>query len=470
MATITDAEIITALTTLNSQIPLVANYATGVFGFFTAAGTVYAASQVSSYWRTDESTSYLKTLTGNSWLALLWSLIGFSVAYGPSQASRVIGGAQLATIDSFIYNPTLSIAFVYTVGLVLMANAIVGSVSSRMSWGNYIVFATLWTLGAYVPLTHWFYSASSEAGAPLSINNGNAYNGGWLGTQSETSYGVADFAAVHAIHINAGVSALVLTYWMRHHDSVEHAHNVWDILPALLFGWINYVCGAASNYTTQSSYGNAAGALVNTVLAGAGGAFTWAAVEWIVADAHLEVAGGWRKLFTGAPTATGAVTGLVSGLVSISAAGGFVSPMWAIFFGFFTALVVFFGPTIVSRYLPNFAWAAKQNYSAFMVHGVAGAGGSALTGLFANSSFQAGGYKSGEVPSPWAGTSYGSFNGSFYFNSAQLGKQCAGITITILVAIVSTTVAYWATFYVGRLCFYPTQTGLSELETGDEKL
>jgi len=331
------------------------------------------------------------------------------------------------------------------------------------------------------------YTRQVSDAAAKTYNNGNAYNGGWLGTQSATSYGVADFASVHAIHINAGVSALVLTYWMRHHDSVEHAHNVWDILPSLVFGWIAYVCGASTNYapsfapvynaagTTIVGYGNnaaftplyanAAGALVNTVLAAAGGAFTWATIEWVIADAHLEVAGGWRKLFTGAPTATGAVTGLVSGLVSISAAGGFVSPMWAIFFGFFTSLVVYFGPTIVSRYLPNFAWAAKQNYSAFMVHGVAGAVGSALLGLFANSTYQAGGFTAGDS----TGT-FGQFNGSFYFNSAQLGKQCAGITITILMATVVTTVAYWATYWVGRLAFFPSQSGLTEGEKGDDVL
>jgi len=446
-----------------------------VFGIITAAGSLYAATQVASYWRVDDTQSYLKTLTGNAWLAISWALIGFSITYGPSQASRVIGNAQLATIDEFraaAYTANftgLSISFVYSLSLVLLANAILSSVSARMSWGNYVVFGTIWTLGSYVPLTHWIYANFSET-----------RNGGWLGATAIAannlvqngkpflSYGLQDYAAVHPIHINAGVSALVLTYWMRHHDSVEHAHNVWDVLPALSFGWLFYVVGATPNYTESLggmfSYGNAAAALVNTVLAGAGGAFTWATLEWVVADAHLEVAGGWRKLFTGTPSATGAVTGTLSGLVAISAAGGFVAPTWAIFFGFFTALVVFFGPTLVSRYLPNFSWAAKQNYSAFMVHGVAGAVGSALTGLFANSTYQSQGYVEGATQTK------NSFNGSFYYNAAQLGKQCAGITITIAMATVVTTVAYWFTFYVGRLAFYPAQTGLSEAETGDEKL
>jgi len=445
------------------------------FGIITAAGSLYAAKQVASYWRVDDTHSYLKTLTGNAWLAIAWALIGFSVTYGPSQASRVIGNAQLATIDEFrsaAYTANftgLSISFVYSLSLMLFANAILSSVSARMSWGNYVVFGTIWTLGSYVPLTHWIYA-----------NFNDSRNGGWLGATAIAannlggvqrpflSYGLQDYAAVHPIHINAGVSALVLTYWMRHHDSVEHAHNVWDVLPALSFGWLFYVVGATPNFTESLggnfSYGNAAAALVNTVLAGAGGAFTWATLEWVVADAHLEVAGGWRKLFTGTPSATGAVTGTLSGLVAISAAGGFVAPTWAIFFGFFTSLVVFFGPTLVSRYLPNFSWAAKQNYSAFMVHGVAGAVGSALTGLFANSTYQSAGYVEGATQTK------NSFNGSFYYNAAQLGKQCAGITITIAMATVVTTVAYWFTFYVGRLAFYPAQTGLSEAETGDEKL
>jgi len=441
------------------------------FGILTAAGSLYAGKQLASYWRVDETASYLKTLTGNAWTAIMWALIGFSISYGPSQASRVIGNAYYATIDNFLGTGTsdgtfLSISFVYTLSLALLANSIIGSVSARMTWGNYILFGTLWTLGSYAPLTHWIYASKGQ------ITEG-AY-GGWLGSNSDLAYGLKDYAAVHPIHINAGVSALVLTYWMRHHDSVEHAHNVWDILPSLLFGWISYVCGASTYYTpflfgnnpvATPLYANAAGALVNTVLAAAGGAFTWATIEWVIADAHLEVAGGWRKLFTGSPTATGAVTGMLSGMVAISAAGGWVSPMWAIFFGFFTSLVVYFGPTIVSRYLPNFAWAAKQNYSAFMVHGVAGAVGSALLGLFANSTYQSGGFTAGDS----TGTS-GQFNGSFYFSSAQLGKQCAGITITILMATVVTTVAYWATYWVGRLAFFPSQSGLTEGEKGDDVL
>jgi len=400
-------------------------------------------------------------------------------------------------------------------------------VATRMTWGNYIVFATLWTLGSYVPLTHWLFA---QQGATYLWTIGDApeagvIKSGWLGAGID-GFGVQDFAAVHPIHINAGVSALVLTYWMRHHESVEHAVNVWEFLPSLLFGYALYITGATGVYahgqagveqfgadehsvlawkgtiyntlTSLGLYENAATALVNTLLASAGGAFTWAVMEWVVADAHLEVSGGWRKLFTGTPSATGSATGAVAGLVAISAAGGWVAPTWAIFFGFFTSSMVFFGPTLVSRYLPNFSWAAKQNYSAFMVHGFAGAIGSALTGLFANTSFQACGYQdngaAGLKSENWfwhnqkeellnAFTTYpggflsqpgsqqqGCFNGAFYYNAAQLGKQCAGITITILVATVVTSVAYWATFWVGRLSFYPTQTGLQEGDEGDEKL
>jgi len=456
------------------------------FAVLTAAGSIYAAKQLSAYWSVD----HLKTLSNSSWLAIMWSLIGFSIAYGPAQASRVIGDATFATIDNFSNSPTtyssfnISAAWVYTLSLVLMANAVVGSVATRMTWGNYLVFATLWTLGVYVPLTHWIFA---QRGATFQWANTGAAAGpipsGWLGGGID-GYGLQDFAAVHPIHIAGGVSALVLTYWMRHHESVEHAVNVWEFMPSLIFGWAAYICGSTGVYAQSigsgvkptgtiitglllGTYGNAATALVNSVLAAAGGAFTWGIMEWVVADAHLEVAGGWRKLFTGTPSATGSATGAMAGLVSISAAGGWVSPMWAIFFGFFTSMLVFFGPTLVSRYLPNFSWAAKQNYSAFMVHGFAGAIGSALTGLFANTSYQAGGYAN---TGSFGNNVQGYFNGSFYWNSAQLGKQCAGITITILVAVVATSVAYWATYWVGRLSFYPTQTGLQEGEEGDEKL
>jgi len=474
-------------TTLFTHLPVEIN-APQAFAILTTLGTFYTASQLAAYWRVDEGSSYLKTLTGNGWMAIVWALFGFSIAYGPSQTSRVIGNARWATIDEFLGNNQsgqgatngydASIFWCYSVTLVLLANAILSSVSARMSWGNYIVFGTLWTLGSYVPLTHWIFGPAyrnPQNGKPIlggnmaiSATTGTReLEGGWLGSVlgSTYVYGLRDFAGVHPIHINAGVSALVLTYWMRHHDSVEHAHNVWDVLPSLAFGWLFYVIGAP--YAANAGYANAAGALVNTLLAGFGGAFTWAALEWIIADSHLEVAGGWRKLFTGSPSATGAVTGYMSGIVSITAAGGWVSPMWAIFFGFFTALVVFFGPTLVSRYLPNFSWAAKQNYSAFMVHAVAGAVGSALTGLFANASFQAGGKT---VDTEKSDPTVIGFNGAFYFNAAQLGRQCAGITITIAVAVVVTTVSYWFTFWLGRLAFYPQQTGLSEAEQGDEKL
>jgi Amt family ammonium transporter len=200
-------------------------------------------------------------------------------------------------------------------------------------------------------------------------------------------------------------------------------HNVPFVLlgAALLwFGWFGFNAGSAVSAGYQAGL-----AFTTTQLAAAAALLSWNL---------LEVAfGGERGLFTGRPTAVGSALGTVTGLVGITPSAGLVSPMWAIFIGFFTVLGVFFVPKLLRRFT-----GVDDVLDCFAVHGVGGMIGAALTGLFANPSYSNGAYqgKTGET-----------FKGSFYGQANRLGLQCAGISVTILLSVVGTVLIYgvlWA--------------------------
>jgi Amt family ammonium transporter len=223
-----------------------------------------------------------------------------------------------------------------------------GAYAERLKFSAYCIFTLAWTTLVYDPIAHWSWAT-----------------GGWL-----MELGAIDYAGGTVVHLSTGVSALVIALVLgkrKGYPAVRHApHNLtMTVLGAglLWFGWFGFNAGGAG------ANGTAALALVNTHLAAAAGAVTWAIVE-----------GGRIKKFT----VLGVASGLVAGLVAITPAAGYVSPMVAIAIGA-AAGAVCYGAVLVKMRLGY-----DDALDAFGVHGVGGATGALLTGVFARAALNGG--------------------------------------------------------------------------------
>jgi Amt family ammonium transporter len=227
--------------------------------------------------------------------------------------------------------------------------------------------------------------------------------GGWL-----FEMGALDFAGGSVVHLSSGVSALVCAFYIGkrvNYPRERHMpHNLTLTLIGaglLWFGWFGFNAGSA-----LGANGLAALALVNTHLAAGAGALSWVMFEW-------------KRL--GKPSALGIASGLVAGLVVITPAAGFVTPMWAIGLGLAAGIVCFYGVFLKQRL------GYDDTLDAFGVHGVGGAFGALATGLVATKLVNDAGQ-----------------DGLFYGNPAQLGVQAIGVVVPALYAALSTLAILWA--------------------------
>ena len=349
-------------------------------------------------------------------VTILWSLVGFSIAFAPSLGPGVVGDLSYAPMNKigpytapFVLAPTISL---YTFSMFQLMFAIItsaiisGAIVGKMKFTYYCLFTAIWHLAIWCPLAHWVF-----------------FPGGWL-----YQYGTLDYAGGLVIHVSAGVSALVLTMWLggRSHKETTTPHNVPFVLLGtgmLWFGWFGFNAGSALSASFQASL-----AFTNTQFGAACAMVTWNVLEIVFSK---------RGLFKGRATAVGAASGALCGLVGITPAAGFVDPMWALFIGFFTSCGVFLVPAIMRKL------GADDRLDCFAFHGVGGAIGAALTGLFANGSY------SGSDPAGVLGAALAGPYGSFYGNAVLLGKQCAAISATILFTAVGTSVIFWAVWAIG---------------------
>ncbi len=271
----------------------------------------------------------------------------------------------------------------------LISGAVVGKI--KYAW--FMAFVALWHVFVYCPLAHWLF-----------------FYDGWLFV-----YGAIDFAGGMVVHTSSGVSALVLTYWLGRGKRAAPAHMSPHSVPYVLlgaallwFGWFGFNAGSA--LAANSLAGRA---LTNTQHGAAMGMLTWGI---------METAFNGDKWFAGRPTAVGAATGAVIGLVGVTPACGFVSNMWALFIGFFTVLVCFSAPRFIKARL-----GVDDRLDVFACHGLGGIMGSLLTGLFASKE------------------TGGSFvDGGFYGDGGVLfGKQIVSILVTVAMSCITTTIIFW---------------------------
>jgi Amt family ammonium transporter len=220
---------------------------------------------------------------------------------------------------------------------------IIGAFAERIKFSAFTVLTLLWATLVYDPIAHWVWGT-----------------GGWL-----KNIGALDFAGGIVVHVSSGVSALVLAILIGRRLGYEKRAFAPHNLPltvlggALLwFGWFGFNAGSA-----LGAGGIAANALVTTNTAAAAAGLIWALIEW---QQH------------GAPTILGIVTGAVAGLVAITPACGFVSPLSAIAIGIVAGIVSYLAVTALK---PRLGY--DDSLDVFGVHGVGGMWGTLATGLFA---------------------------------------------------------------------------------------
>ena len=286
-------------------------------------------------------------------VSVQFAVIGYTLAFGTSWHG-VVGGLDYVGLDGLTETTTQGtvphLAFVaYQCMFAVITPALIsGAYAERLKFSAFVVFTLAWTTVVYDPIAHWVWA-----------------DGGWL-----KELGAIDFAGGTVVHLSSGISALVCAIVLgRRNGYPSTRHPPHDLTMTVVgagilwFGWFGFNAGSAG------ANGTAALALLNTHLAAAAGALTWSIVE----GARI------RKF-----TMLGVASGLVAGLVAITPAAGYVSPMVALVIGV-AAGGVCYGAVIAK---------AKLGYDdaldAFGVHGVGGATGALLTGVFARAALNNG--------------------------------------------------------------------------------
>lgn len=289
-------------------------------------------------------------------MSLLWVAFGYAVAAGEG------GNASFGWDSSFLFlkhigEGTLSgtipesvwVTFQMTF-IIISPAIIVGAFAERMKFSAMLVFTLIWTVISYLPMWHMAWSS-----------NGLFHNPGWLMSEGQAAI---DFAGGNVVHINAGIAGLIACIFVGKRKGYPGPsvvpHNVPYVLigAALLWvGWFGFNAGSAA-----SASGAAGMAMLVTQIAAAAAVVVWVALEWIIS----------KK-----PTAVGAATGAVAGLVAITPAAGSADILGALVMGAVSSLVCYFAVTTLKH---------KFNYDdsldVFGVHGVGGIVGALLSGFF----------------------------------------------------------------------------------------
>ena len=285
-------------------------------------------------------------------VAIEWAVIGYSMSFAPGTA--LVGGFDFvgfsgvgAAPQAGQTIPHLAFAGFQMMFAIITPALISGAVVGRMKFKAYVPFILLWAIVVYNPLCHW------------------VWGGGFLGKM-----GALDFAGGTVVHVSAGVSALVAAIVLgpRKGAGTARPHNVPFVLlgAALLwFGWFGFNAGSA-----LAADGVASLAFVTTNLAAAAALVAWCALETVQ---------------MGKPTAVGAATAAVVGLVTITPAAGFVTPMGAIAIGMLGSVGAYGVIQVMHR------TKLDDSLDVFACHGVGGIIGSILTGVFATTAVNAAG-------------------------------------------------------------------------------
>ena len=332
-------------------------------------------------------------------VSILWVAFGYSWVFDTSFSEKdnplafLIGGFDKAFLHGIGLDtltagniPEILFAMFQCMFAVITPALILGAFAERIKFSGYIVFITLWVILAYFPMAHW------------------VWGGGFL-----QKMGAIDFAGGTVVHINAGISALIMAIMLgkRSDYRIGHPitpHNVTFVFMGTAFLWIGWFGFNAGSGLAAD--GLAANAFMVTHIATATAAVTWMAIDWI---------------FNKKPTIIGTCTGAVAGLVAITPAAGSVDLTGAFCIGFITSVICFCMVAIVKPKLKY-----DDSLDAFGVHGIGGIVGSILTGIFATR------FVTGE----------GGVQGALYGDWHQLLVQTAATVFAIAFSAVITFILF----------------------------
>jgi Amt family ammonium transporter len=290
-----------------------------------------------------------------AWITMLWALVGYSLCFGGE--GPVIGNFAHAFLRGVGADPNPDYAgtipqmtfMVYQLMFAVITPALItGATAERMKFSGTMLFMTLWFFLVYAPMAHMVWG-----------------KGGLLNAALGGKFPTLDFAGGTVVHITSGVSALVCALYMGkrvgYPKQAMPPHNLaLSFIGACLLwvGWFGFNAGSA-----LASNSLATSAFVATHFGAAAAAMSWSLAEWIK---------------NGRPSALGAISGAVAGLVAITPAAGFVGPMPALIIGFIAGIVCFL---MVTKFKAIFGY--DDSLDAFGVHGAGGTIGALLTGIFA---------------------------------------------------------------------------------------
>ena len=320
-------------------------------------------------------------------ISIIWAIFGYTLAFGPDKW-HFIGSLKHLGLQGIGQQPgeyagTIpALTFMVYQGMfaAITPALIAGAFAERMKFKAYLIFVILWSILVYSPIAHW------------------VWGGGWIG-----SLGALDFAGGAVVHISSGAAALVGAIVLGKRTGLNGGgwkpHNLTMTMTGaaiLWFGWFGFNAGSA-----LAANGIAANAFVTTHLAAAAGVVSWVTAEW---------------LRDGSPTTLGAASGAIAGLVAITPAAGFVSPMSAIIIGLLGGAICYYAVGL------KWKFGYDDSLDVVGVHFAGGTVGALATGLFAEKAINA----SGE-------------NGLFFGNPSLLGIQFISI---VAVVAYSVTISY----------------------------
>jgi ammonium transporter, Amt family len=313
-------------------------------------------------------------------VGVLWALIGYTLAF--STGNNWIGDLShlfLNGVGTGIEGAVVPLTIPHVLYMcfqatfcIITAALISGAIVERMRFSAYVAFISIWSVVVYAPIAHW------------------VWGGGWL-----AKMGALDFAGGTVVHVNAGIAALVAAIVVGKRQEYPSSsllpHNVPFVLLGaglLWFGWFGFNAGSA-----VAANGIAGLAFTTTMLAPAATLVVWTFLDIIR---------------SGKPTAVGAATAIVVGLVAVTPAAGFISPINAILLGGIAAVPSYLALMIRAK------TSLDDSLDVVAAHGIGGTTGALLTGVFAQKAIN------------------GVADGLMYGNPAQLGVQATAIGAAIV--------------------------------------
>jgi ammonium transporter, Amt family len=361
-------------------------------------------------------------------ITILWAVLGYSLAF--AHGNSFIGGFDHVFLRGVSLAPNPDYAatipeqtyMVYQLMFAIITPALItGAFAERMKFSAMAVFLSLWSLIVYSPMAHMVWGV----GGLLNANGGSIPS--------------LDFAGGTVVHVTSGVSALVTAIYLGkrlgypHRNMPPHSMVLSFIGACLLWvGWFGFNAGSA-----LGSGPLATSAFINTHFAAAAAALGWTIAEWI---------------HNGKPTALGAISGAVAGLVAITPASGFVQPFPALLIGLLAGLFCSF---MVFKVKSWFGY--DDSLDAFGVHGAGGTLGALLTGLLAT-----------KVINPAFGPN--AATGAVDGNWSQILRQAAGVGIAWALSGVATLILLFIVDKVMGLRLTPEDenAGLDLSQHGEE--